>query len=149
MRQGLALGVGLGHWSWGWPFLLLGCFSGVGVGILSRGEGWPFSGLKFRLALPSWSRGWPTSCGYNHNLNNNHTMIIISNGGGKQDRDWPLGLGSAVGVGSSLWASPSLSWEEVGPFRSGRWPFGLGSALWGEGWPFFLGVGVGPSVGVE
>ena len=38
--------------------------------------------------------------------------------------------------GPSLWASPSLSWEEVGPFRSGDWPFGLGSAVW---------VGVGPS----
>ena len=52
----LGVGCPLG---WGWPFLLLGCFSWVGVGLRSRGEGWPFSGLKLGLALPSWGRGWP------------------------------------------------------------------------------------------
>ena len=58
-------------------------FTWVGAGLLSRGEGWPFSGLKLGLALPSWGRGWPASCGYNHNLKKNHTMMIISDGGGK------------------------------------------------------------------
>ena len=58
----------------------------------------------------------------------------------------PWGLGSAVGVavGPSFFgfgAGPSLSWEEVGPLRSGGWPSELGSALWvgvvpsGRGWP--------------
>ena len=55
-------------------------------------------------------------------------MTIISEGGGKYDRGWPFELGSALWVG-------------VGPFL-----------LLGRGWPLgrgLLGVGVGPSVGVE
>ena len=50
-------------------------------------------------------------------------MIIVSDGGGKLDRDWPLGLGSAVEVG-------------VGPSFLGRgWPF--------SEWALALRVGVG------
>ena len=40
---------------------------------------------------------------------------------------------------------PSLSWEEVGPFRGGGWPFELGSALWVWVGTSFSWVGVGPS----
>ena len=50
----LGKGIGPSFSSVVWPFLLLGR-----VGLLSRGEDWPFSGLKLGLVLPSWGRGWP------------------------------------------------------------------------------------------
>ena len=43
-------------------FLLLWFFLGLErrgrLALLSRGDGWPFIGLKLGLALPSWGRGW-------------------------------------------------------------------------------------------
>ena len=90
----------------GWPFLL-----GVEVG--PSGWDWPFGS---GLALLSWVWGWPALCGYNYNYNCNHVMLIISEGGGKEDRGWPFGLGSAlgIGVGPSIlgfgWPFPLLGW---------------------------------------
>ena len=69
------------------------------------------------LALPSWGRGWPyllwvgvvqLCVVFITKFNYNHTMIIISEGGGRQDRDWPLGFGSAIGLGLAL---PSSGFE--------------------------------------
>ena len=78
-------------------------FSWVGVGLLSRGDGWLISGLKLGLALPPWGWGCPALCGFfTHDFRNNHTMIIIFEGGRKQNWDWPLGFGSAIGLGLAL-----------------------------------------------
>ena len=110
----------------GWPFLL-----GVEVG--PSGWDWP---LGSGLALPSWAWGWPALCGCNYNYYCNHVMLIISEGGGKEDRGWPFGLGSAlgIGVGPSFFGlvGPSHSWVGVDPSRGGSWPF-------------LFGFGVGPS----
>ncbi len=85
----LRVGVGSSFLEWGRPF-------GLGLalpslGLLFLGRGWT-SFSVWRLALlglevgvgPSFlGSGLAASCGHNHNFNNNHTTIIVSDGGGK------------------------------------------------------------------
>ena len=78
-------------------------FSWVGVGLPSRVEGWPFSGLKLGLVPPPWGWGWLFLFG---------TMIIISEvevnktgigpwGRGSPFSEWGLALPS-LGSGLAL-----------------------------------------------
>ena len=150
---GLTLPVGFGP-----------SFSWVGVGLFSRGDCWPFSGLKLGLVLRSLGSGVGQLCVLSLGFFFVKKTMLISEGGGKEEplvaTGWPfswVGVGPSVGVGPLGWGwgCPALCGKNLNllqsydDFLSGSGgkvdrgyalelgsALGLGSALPSRGWPF-------------